>query len=841
VVTVSGTYTAVPTATGYSALPPRLVVPAGATLVSESNSSTTLTASASFAIPGTYELTMVGPIASPNGTIFQNYTWSIYVGPTGEPLGCLFCRNSGGVGSAGASPHPGSLYAYEIVPGGATSLDPAVDYESTGGEILQNVFETLVDYNASSTSGYVPVLSTCIPGPAASGPTSCQSQYGSDLNTGANGTYWTFPIDPNASFYDPGTGAHWGVYPSDVMFSVARTLMWLENPSQYTTNGWIIGQSMLPFGNKHWDGGLHAPWNNTPQNVLTSMMVNDSTYCPAKALAQHGCITFKAAGSGQVWPYFLEFVQGSEGASVVPCGWYTRQGAGLPGFTTNAAGGDGPCLLPGGVRTTNTSAFKSYVTGASPTLYDSIIGLDTINYQNPYPQVRWNIVGSGPYWLQSVNQGQGYILKANPYYVQPNCAGLPGCFPVPASYASQVYAFWDPDSTTGINAYEAGQSDTSSFVPSDLPLLLHLQSQGRISLYRAPTLNIFPEAFAFDFNPAAVQSNSGILTNVPGDFFAWVGMREFFAEAFPYSSYINVDNRVDGIPFIQGEGGAIPQYMGNYYPQNISWPGLNTTHGLWPQTWQNPSENPLQVGSAAWWWANITQVNSPFYDPEAAHCKVTICRFPMSSEIGSVPFDSAVDLWSSVVNATTHGAIQFIRWDGCGFSGWCYNCPGFFGPPDDCTSFLTGWLPDYPDPTDYMSPFYLPDGSWTYPSQLSETLVTGQYGGVYDLCSAHAGYTFENLVYWADQQPIVPQTCQGTAYSVMTWAMEQAGVMAEGPQRVLYYNLIEHVANGLVLYVYDEQQVGLVSTASWIDPSTVDLNPMALGQLWFQWHGNNVV
>ena len=92
-----------------------------------------------------------------------------------------------------------------------------------------------------------------------------------------------------------------------------------------------------------------------------------------------------------------------------------------------------------------------------------------------------------------------------------------------------------------------------------------------------------------------------------------------------------------------------------------------------------------------------------------------------------------------------------------------------------------------------------------------------------------------------NQQPLIPENCQGTAYSVMTWAMNQAAVMPVTPERVLYYNLIEHIANGLVLYIYAEQQVGLGSYASWIDPTTVDANPMAPGQLWFFWNGADVV
>jgi len=679
----------------------------------------------------------------------------------------------------------------------------------------------------------VPVLSMCVPGPAASGPGSCQAQYGSDLE---QGNYWTFPINPNASFYDPSTHASWGVYPSDVMFSVARTLMWLESPSQYVTNGWIIGQSLLPYGQGSFDSGLHTPWNNTPQNVYGAFLVNDSKYCPAAAMTNaHGCITFNVDGSGAVWPEVLEFIQDSEGASVVPCGWFTSLGASLPGFTTNAPHGDGPCTLPGGGTTTNASAFQNYVATADPTLFDSLIGLDVTNVYQPQPQVRWNIVGSGPYYLESVNQGQGYILKANPAYTQPNCVGLPGCYAAANAYASTVYVFWGQNSVTGVEQYIAGQSDLSTFFPTDIPTILNLVHAGKVGLFTLPTLNLFPEGFSYQFDPSVTQSDSGLTTNIAGDFFSYVGMREFFAATFPYNTYITVDNTEDGIPFIQGEGGAIPDYLGNYYPTNISWPGLNTATGAW----MDPSTSSTTAGSPSWWWTQLTTMGSGYYDPEAAACMSTTCNFPIGSELGDTPFDSAVDAWGSIINTVTHGAIVTSRWDPT-FSQIVVN----LGSPTGTSgfdTFVACWLPDYPDRTDYMVPFYMPDGSYTYAASLNETLVGS---GLYNGCSANAADTWANVDYWANVgTPTAPITtaCQGTAYAVMTWAMIQAASMPDGPARVLAYNLIEHIANGLVMFVYTEQQIGLGSYASWINPAGIWTNVVAPGQLWFQWNGNGVV
>jgi ABC-type dipeptide transport system, periplasmic component len=43
------------------------------------------------------------------------------------------------------------------------SLDPAYDYESAGGEIFQNVYETLVWYDGEHADKLVPMLATNVP------------------------------------------------------------------------------------------------------------------------------------------------------------------------------------------------------------------------------------------------------------------------------------------------------------------------------------------------------------------------------------------------------------------------------------------------------------------------------------------------------------------------------------------------------------------------------------------------------------------------------------------------------------------------------------------------------
>ncbi|KQM11675.1 hypothetical protein AOA80_06450 [Methanomassiliicoccales archaeon RumEn M1] len=55
------------------------------------------------------------------------------------------------------------MFRYGTIGGNHESLDPAVDYETVGGEILQNVYETLVFYNGASSSDLKPMLAAEMP------------------------------------------------------------------------------------------------------------------------------------------------------------------------------------------------------------------------------------------------------------------------------------------------------------------------------------------------------------------------------------------------------------------------------------------------------------------------------------------------------------------------------------------------------------------------------------------------------------------------------------------------------------------------------------------------------
>ena len=154
------------------------------------------------------------------------------------------------VQAQGSSAATGKTFVVATV-GEPTSLDPAVDYETSGGEILQNVYETLVWYNGSSASNLTAMLATEVPSYANGG-------------ISPDGKNYTFHLRSNVEFHDGNI-----MTSADVKYSIERLLM-DNNP-----NGpaWILGQALIPgyyslttvnqTGNQSVDNAISTPDANT--------------------------------------------------------------------------------------------------------------------------------------------------------------------------------------------------------------------------------------------------------------------------------------------------------------------------------------------------------------------------------------------------------------------------------------------------------------------------------------------------------------------------------------------------------------------------------------------------
>jgi hypothetical protein len=833
-VTVSGSYSSAPTNPAFVPVAPTIAAP-GAQVTAGPGSATSASATLLYQTAGIYTANFVGEAQAGSTIAFQNYTWTVFVSATGVQAGV-----AGGVTGPATSNHKG-LSVYEYSPGGSTSEDPAVDYETVGYEPILNVYQTLIQYNASDSgpgfANFIPELASCVPGSPE-----CVSQFtGDNLTSGNN---YTFVLSAAPQFYDPGNNAHWGVYPSDVLFSLARTLGFSTQPAFGANNGWIVAQALLSTGNAAWDGGIHASMNNTPANVFAAITVNDSS-CPALAMSSalyHGCVTFHANANGVSWPFFLELIADPLGSSIVPAGFFSAspQDAGVPGWTLGAVSGlgDHPVLLPGGATSSNDAAFTAAVAAMSPTVWDTWQGLGsgTTVSGHFFGNVQWTMAGSGPYYMADLHIGNSYLLKQNPFYAQnPGCTWA-ACEPAPTHYASSVSVLWEQSQLPGEEAYASGTADFASIPATDAALLLQLIQQGKVGATTFPSLSIYFFPFTTLFNLAGAQKYTSNPISVQPDFFTNVGVRQFFVNAYPYTTTASTIGTKDGIQYLFNYGGAIPQFMGQYYPTNVSFPN------------SDPSTSASTQGTAAWWWSQISTSSSPWYDSELASCSsANPCQVPFFGETGAPDVDQRLALWASEVSSLSGGALKMNVLD-IDFVDLVINSL-YSGPGQNAMPFYTlGWAPDYPDPTDYMVPLYQPDGSYTHADALTEQFEGAPaYGiGPYNQSSCMTAHPYTDYGYWSSQASSVggvTNGCQGTAYASMSYAQTVAAHMPDGPARQLVYNMIEHIANALALYVYYGQANVVLSYAPWINGASYNTN-VAIGgggdSTWYSITGNGV-
>ncbi len=763
---------------------------------------------------------------------------------------------------SGVGPHPGTLDVYETVPGGATTEDPAMAYDTSSYEPILNVYGTLVEYNGTSTSSWVPDLATCVPGTAQ-----CAANYGAGFTgeydaAGHNDSspatdpvqYYTFVIDPAAKFYDPTTHASWGVYPSDVMFSFARTMMFSEQPSIAKTAGWIDTQGLLPYTtpNGSWDNGTHPAWNNTPFDVYSSMYVNDSAFCPASAMGAkgHGCITFNADGQGQLWPEFMEFVTDPAGSAIVSCGYFTAEGAGIPGWAgTAAAHGDGSCKLPDGGTATNNSAWNAFLNstlvGSYPYKWDAI-ELSNVNWPNTFPNVRWNMVGTGPYYAK-ITPGISYALAADPAYAQPSgCSGANGiakytdayCNPAPGGFIPNVKVTWETaeeGDSLGIDAITAGTADFAAIEPAHTTTLKSLVAEGIWNYLDFPTT-------ADAFIPLALSVNWGVYNStfspwsypnpIPQNFTTDVALRNFLVHAYPYQTVDNTINTVDGLQFTNGSfGGPIPYNVSGDYAWNATFPFQECGSSVCNDTNVGvPSNDSSVVGNAGWWWHELSSPSGLYYNATIATKCVhgDPCTFPIGWFNGNSILNTEVDDWAAQVFDISNGAIEIVPTP-ISFTQYLATLGApYSNPLIGATGF--GWIMDYPDPSDWFVPISLSDGGYTAAQALGEQLNFGEPNGANNTTCGHSAVTLGDLSYWANaaQNPssgTITDACQTVAYSVAANYIIIADALAQNPTRQLYMVLAQQVLNGLSIDLWQGQSNAIVGYAPWIDPASINQNP----------------
>ncbi|MGC8621610.1 MAG: ABC transporter substrate-binding protein, partial [Caldisphaera sp.] len=253
-------------------------------------------------------------------------------------------------------PNPGTIIVAENVPGGPYSFDPDIDLEVVGEEIIRNIFSTLVIYNGSSTTNFLPMAAEYLP---TVGNWSQRDIYG---GISPNYTVYTFKIRPDlkAANGDPITAY-------DVWYSIIRSL--LCSGGVPPTPGYSLAQYLI-HNYSEFMPIVSSP-NDTQgfNEIINSVHYNNLT----------NTVTFNLTTSANPQLFFSILTE-SEG-SVLDAKWLEEIG-------------DGINFTPQG--------FFEYE--------------QTCNGGNYNTQVQWDPMSTAPYMIKSYTPGQSIILTPNPYW-----------------------------------------------------------------------------------------------------------------------------------------------------------------------------------------------------------------------------------------------------------------------------------------------------------------------------------------------------------------------------------------------------------------------------------------
>jgi len=109
----------------------------------------------------------------------------------------------------------------EVTIGDADTLDPALAYDTASGEVIQNVYETLVFYDGNATDKFVPMLAEEMPTISEDGKT------------------YTFKMRQGVKFHEGGD-----LTPSDVAYSFWRGLL----QGGYDSPQWLLTEPFFAIG-----------------------------------------------------------------------------------------------------------------------------------------------------------------------------------------------------------------------------------------------------------------------------------------------------------------------------------------------------------------------------------------------------------------------------------------------------------------------------------------------------------------------------------------------------------------------------------------------------------------
>jgi len=311
-------------------------------------------ATASYVQPGLYAVTLT--MVTENSTSMNSFRTSVEqtvaVSSSSQPY-ALFLYS-------GVVPNPTVInMAYNWPP--PTSLDPDLDYD-TGWEQDLNILSTLLFYNGSAATNFIPMAAAEVPSLSNGG-------------ISPNYTSYTFHIRQGMKFSngDPLTAY-------DVYYSIVRCLLFRGSTGSagYGTADYMMAQYLV--GGSYGSPSILANATDTAgyNSIINSMAYSNSS----------DTITFKLIRP-VIPELFFMAVASAIGAGILDSTWLERIGSGI---------------------TFTPAGFYAYQN-------EGVLGNFNLEVQN-------NPVSSGPYMIQSYVPGQSISLVPNPGF--PGIPGNPG-------------------------------------------------------------------------------------------------------------------------------------------------------------------------------------------------------------------------------------------------------------------------------------------------------------------------------------------------------------------------------------------------------------------------------
>ncbi len=539
----------------------------------------------------------------------------------------------------------------ENAAGGYTTLDPQIAYFTVNDEILANTLQTLVTYNGSSTSNFVPLLASQLPTTSNGGINTHYHNYTNKTPWGT--TYvvnetpyqnYTFHINSNAKWEDGTSVTAW-----DVRYALTRDLLFASGSPG--TPGWIFAQYALPGG----DIGANSFYNIT-QNITADNSTNNVTIHFQKAM-----------------PASLVFqVLAGPGMNVASSTWLKAHGAGI---------------------TWTTAGFAAYQSEAQLATYNTYV-------QN-------HIFSDGPYKVAYIVPGSEIVLVKNPNFVSPGPWD-------PVATINTVIIQWLSQPSTIYLELKSQVAQTGGIPTSNWNEVQSLQHDKIVNVYPFPTLSVYFYTFNNNINTTMLKTINKN-ANVPQSFFVNPNVRKAFSYAYNYSYYYQqqLGNAIYNETFLAPYTGMLPagmlynQSISDLTGKGISVPDANgqnqnasigTAQAYWNAFMNGKgSDNATSMGVSKDSSGNIIYNKAnlviPIFIPQGD------------------PVDlAAATTWGSALAKVIPGAtfpVQTVTYYDL-FVG--YQVPGQVPMPIN----WGGWAPDYPYPTDYLLPMGMPVNSSTY-------------------------------------------------------------------------------------------------------------------------------